>query len=219
MTSARIESIQIGRVQKLGEREAKSPHDREWETAFFKTPVKGPHAIDANGFGGDEVADKKNHGGIDKAVLCYSIDHRPAWSSEVPELDTSSGAFGENLSLAGITEGDVCIGDVWHAGEVQLEVSQPRQPCWKMGRRHRMSDLPKRVVKNGRSGWYVRVKASGTLTAGDELVLVERPHPQWTILEASRLLYQKDIPLNDIRALASVPQLAAAWRTALGVSD
>lgn len=216
MAAGEVVSIQIGQVEQLGSEEAETVHEKPWTTAFFKRPIVGSIAVGPMGLDGDEVADRKNHGGLDKAVLCYSADHVGAWEAELPDLNSEPGAFGENLTIRGLCEATVCIGDVWTNGEVQFEVSQPRQPCWKLGRRHRQSDLPKRVVKNGRSGWYVRVLTAGVIESGDRFELVERRHPDWTIAAANSTLYRKDASLASIRGLAAVPQLAAAWREALG---
>lgn len=214
--AAVIDSIQTGRVQSLGQPDAESPHDRPWETGFFKSPVDHPVDVGLLGIAGDEVADHVNHGGPDKAILCYSSDNWPNWADDTPDLNTFGGAFGENLTLSGMTETDVCIGDQWVCEDVVLEVSQPRQPCWKLGRRHRMSDLPKRVVKTGRSGWYVRVIHGGQLATGQQLNLSTRPHPTWPVARANQMLYDKQRELSELRELAAIPQLAAAWREAIG---
>lgn len=212
MSVATVVSVQIGRVRRLGRENSESSHDRPWETAFFKQPTLDPVVVGPLGFDGDEVADRKNHGGVDKAVLCYSADHVAAWRDELPGLETTPGAFGENLTVTGVDEWSVCIGDVWRVGDVRLEVSQPRQPCWKLGRRHRLSDLPKRVVANGRSGWYVRVKGEGVIAAGDALTLEDRPHPQWLVATVAELYYSKSADKARLGELARVAELAESWR-------
>ena len=175
-----ILSIQIGKPR---QQVATDPHDKPWTTGFFKQPVGGPVWVGRLNIEGDGQADLENHGGPDKAVLAYSADHFADWIAElgqqVPDAKSDSlcGSFGENLSIAGLTETDVCIGDIWQAGDVRFQISQPRQPCWKLGRRWRRADLPKRVVQSGRTGWYLRVLDEGTLSPGDELTLLERPQP------------------------------------------
>jgi MOSC domain-containing protein YiiM len=167
------------------------------------------------GVAGDEQADRKNHGGIDKAVLAYSADHYSFWRSHLSLPDMPFGGFGENLTITGLEESNVCIGDRWQAGDVVLEVSQPRQPCWKMGRRWRIADLPKQVIQNGRSGWYLRVLNEGDVTAPVAIALISRLHPSWTVARASRLLYHESDNVKGLSDLADIPELSRAWREEL----
>src|SRR5262245_31410287 len=210
-----IVSIQVGRPTQYEYEGFADGKSRAWTTAFFKSPVKGAVHVGALGFAGDEQADRKNHGGIDKAVLAYSADHYPFWRNHLGLPDMPYGGFGENLTITGLEESSVCIGDRWQAGEVVLEVSQPRQPCWKMGRRWRMVDLPKQVIQNGRSGWYLRVLNEGELSAGAMIELIARPHPTWTIARASQLLYHERDNVAKLEELANVPELSRAWREEL----
>src|SRR5207253_10466871 len=106
----------------------------------------------------------------------------------------------------------VCIGDQWRADNVVFEVSQPRQPCWKMARRWQIVDLPKQVIANGKSGWYLRVLEEGDLVAGMSIDLVTRSRPNWTIARASRLLYHEKDNVAALEELANVPELSRAWR-------
>ncbi len=208
-----IGSIQTSRVRTLGTPGAADPMDRVWSTGFFKEPVGGAVRVTQSGVVGDEQADRVNHGGPDKAVLAYSADHYPGWRTELA-LDLPFGAFGENLTVSGLTEADVCVGDVWRAGAVVFEVSQPRQPCWKLARRWRVKTLPATVVETGRSGWYLRVRTDGDLTAGTDLVLEQRPNPDWTICRANEVMYHVE---DEALAweLARVPQLSMSWREML----
>jgi MOSC domain-containing protein YiiM len=164
---------------------------------------------------GDGQADLQNHGGPDKAVLAYSADHYPLWRNELPQLDLRPGGFGENLTIRGITEHDVCIGDVWSAGDVLLEVSQPRQPCWKLARRWKLNDLPRRVVQTGRSGWYLRVLREGTIEPNADFTLVERRHSRWTVARVAQVFYGKHADPAAQHSLAQLDELSASWRAAL----
>ena len=137
--------------------------------------IEGPVAFTALGAAGDEQADRVNHGGPDKAILAYSAEHYREWRTELDRPELPFGAFGENVTIAGLTEADMCIGDRWWAGDVLFEVSQPRQPCWKLARRWRVKSLPAKVIQTGRTGWYLRVLADGELRAGAELELIDRP--------------------------------------------
>lgn len=212
MSSPQLVSIQIAQPQTYGSDGAADEHDRRWTTAFFKQPIKGSVHVMSLGVVGDGQADLRFHGGPDKAVLAYSADHFPSWKQDVPHIDWSGGAFGENLTIAGLTEDTVCIGDVYQLGGVRFEVSQPRQPCWKLSRRWRIADLARQVMHNGRSGWYFRVLEPGEIKAGQTVDLLMRPHPTWTITRAQQLMYFEKEDLAAAAELAVIPQLATSWR-------
>ncbi|QDT53230.1 6-N-hydroxylaminopurine resistance protein [Caulifigura coniformis] len=211
-----VVSIQTGVTETYGEYDAVDPLDRRWTTAFFKTPVDGPVVVGWLGLAGDSQADVQNHGGRDKAVLAYSADHYSDWRNDPALEKASGGGFGENLTIQGLAEDSVCIGDVWRVGEALLEVTQPRQPCWKLGRRWRKPELVKQVVMNGRTGWYLRVLEEATIEAGLSMTLERRPHPDWTIAAANAVMYGKRVPEERIRELVSLPELSEAWKNQLG---
>lgn len=213
--SPRIVSIQIGLPRTYGCTDAADSHDKLWTTAFYKEPVAGPVRLLREHFEGDTCADLVHHGGSDKAVLAYSFDHYPFWQKELSLAEIPCGGFGENLTIAGTDEQEVCIGDTWQAGEVLLEVSQPRRPCWKLARRWRTPDLVKRVIANSKSGWYLRVLVPGTLAAGGEFVLRSRPHPAWPVARAADVMYHHLHDRALAAQLAAVPQLSASWQEAL----
>lgn len=210
-----IVSLQTGRPTTYVHESAADGKSREWTTAFFKTPVAGPVRIGRLGLDGDDQADRENHGGPDKAVLAYSADHYAAWREHLSLPNMPHGGFGENLTIAGLTEETVCIGDTWRAGAVVFQVTQPRQPCWKLSRRWNVSDLAKQVIANGRSGWYLRVLQGGELAAGQSLELVARPQAAWTVMRASNLMHHGKNDLDLAAELAALPELSAAWRESL----
>jgi MOSC domain-containing protein YiiM len=166
---------------------------------------------------GDEQADLTVHGGRDKAVCVYSADHFPFWRQTLARPDLAAGAFGENFTVTGIAEATVCLGDVYEVGDAVVQVSQPRAPCWKLGRKWERLDLPKLVLREGRTGWYFRVLEPGTVAPGQTLQLRDRPYPSWTIAQVNRLAYAKkgDGLQDERRALAECPALADAWRPSL----
>ena len=213
--TARVETICIGQIRQYGCADAIDPLDRLWATAFFKTPVVGRVSIGVGGITGDAQADRVHHGGPDKALLAYSADHVRAWESELGEAEIPDGGFGENLTCTGFSETYVCIGDRWRVGEVLLEVTQPRQPCWKLGRRWRRPELVKRIVETGRTGWYLRVVETGQLAAPIGIDLVDRPHPDWTIDRANDIFYRGRGNAAAVEELAALPQLSSAWRDEL----
>ncbi|HUE72630.1 MAG TPA: MOSC domain-containing protein [Pirellulaceae bacterium] len=211
-TTARLVSIQVGKPANHGRADALDPHDRPWRTGYFKMPVAGCVFVGQSGIAGDGQADLENHGGIDKAVLAYSAEHYSLWRAELGLNEMPPGGLGENLTIAGLDETSVCIGDVWQCGPVEFEVSQPRQPCWKTSRRWRIDDLSRRVIATGRSGWYLRVLTEGEIEAGMELTLVKRIHPQWTVARANEVLHHRKNDLAAAEELANLPELALSWR-------
>ncbi|TWT38841.1 MOSC domain-containing protein [Blastopirellula retiformator] len=213
---ATLLQVQIGLPQEYGSADAEDPMDRAWTTGFFKQPTREPVEVDWEGIVGDGVADLVNHGGRDKAILMYASAHYPVWREELGgKVNTAKfgdGAFGENLSVSHLQEASVCLGDVYQVGTAVLQVSQPRQPCWKLGRRWRLKELTALAVKTGRMGWYVRVLQQGTLQVGDALQLIERPAHDWTIARLNQLFYHDRKNLADAAVLAESPLLAEAWR-------
>ncbi|MXO98881.1 MOSC domain-containing protein [Altererythrobacter xixiisoli] len=185
-------------------------------SAIAKSPADGPIAIGPLGLAGDEQADLSVHGGVDKAIHHYPHDHYAAWRDELErhELLDAPGAFGENISTSGLTEADLCIGDRFRLGTALVEVSQGRQPCWKIDHHFGRKGINARIVTTGRSGWYYRVIESGTVQQGDGLMLQDRPHPRWSVAHTFQLLIgsgHKGDPAA-IRALAALPVLATSWR-------
>ena len=210
-----LASIQVGRPRTIGVEGAADPWDRPWVSGFFKEPVAGPVRLGRLGLDGDGQADTVNHGGPDKAVLLYAASHYPLWSAELGRDDLTYGGFGENLTIVGLTEADVCIGDTFAIGPARVQVSQPRQPCWKLARRWRLKDLSARVVANGRCGWYVRVLEGASIEAGMAVRLLDRINPEWTVARAAHTYHHRKRDRAALAALADCPGLADSWREAL----
>src|SRR5581483_9330155 len=182
--SAIVRSIQVGMPKNYGLENAPDVHDRPWTTGFYKEPVQGVAFVGKINIAGDAQADLFNHGGPDKAVLAYSADHYPKWRRELRIPEMPFGAFGENLTITGLSEDSVCIGDIYQVGTATFEVSQPRQPCWKLARRWRVHELTTMVVRNGRSGWYLRVGEEGWIEATRAVSLMDRPNEDWRVARA-----------------------------------
>lgn len=218
-----VSQVAVGMPQHYGSPEATNPMDKPWQTGFFKQPVTGSVRLNRLGFEGDGVADLVHHGGEDKAVLCYSAEHYPVWRDEFQQMEAfterlsiesfGNGAFGENLTISGLTEESVCVGDVYEVETAKIQVSQPRQPCWKLGRRWRLKQLTALAVSTGRMGWYVRVIEEGAVSAGQEMVLAERTLPEWPISRLNELFYRDRSNLEDAREMADCAVLAESWRS------
>lgn len=182
-------------------------------SAIAKTPVAGPVRIGADGLDGDEQGDRRVHGGQDKAVHHYPFEHYVRWRDDLgahPLLE-SAGAFGENLSTVGATEADLCLGDRLRLGGAELEVSQSRQPCWKLSDRFAVADMARRVQESGRTGWYYRVLEPGQVRAGDALRLLDRPFPRWPLSRIIDVLYRGTLDRDALAEALSLP-LVPSWR-------
>ncbi len=217
--AARILSIQVGMPAKRGRPDAADPAEQEWYSAFIKNPVEGPVRLGVLNLEGDGQADRKHHGGVDKAVLAYPASHYPRWERELGLTGMPFGGFGENFTVEGVEEVSVCIGDTFSVGDVLVQVSQPRQPCWKISRRWNIPDLTARVLKTGRTGWYFRVLREGTVCAGQTLQLVERPFPEWTVARAMRVMVERKQRLREAAELAACDALSPGWRAKLAAGQ
>lgn len=203
----RIDTLLIGSIAPLGPRRVPS--------GIYKRPVSGRAAIGSAGIVGDEQGDRKNHGGPEKAIHHYPFDHYTQWRQELPWLSPrfeGPGAFGENISTAGITEAEVCVGDIYRLGSALVQVSQGRQPCWRLNERFGHPAMAREVQQSGRTGWYYRVIEEGSVGAGDVLDLVDRPAENWTLVRIAHLLYRDTLNLEMLARLSELPQLSESWR-------
>ena len=204
MTDIQLLSVQTGRAAPLGPDAVPS--------AFVKTAREDAVAVTPLGLQGDEQADLQVHGGPEKAVYGYAASHYPAWAKQFPALAFSGGAMGENLTIAGLEEKDICVGDVHSIGSSLLQVCQPRQPCFKFSLRHNNNHLPKAMVKSGQSGWYYRVLQTGALKAGDAVILQDRPNPDFPFTRLVEIVYRGKATREEIARLAEMSGLASQWR-------
>ncbi|MGV1684084.1 MOSC domain-containing protein [Sphingopyxis sp. NJF-3] len=203
-----VDALLTGKARRFG--------DKGEASAIAKSPVASPRRVGFLGIDGDEQADLSVHGGPDKAIHHYPRDHYPFWRERLADhaLLAAPGAFGENVSTTGLVESIVCVGDRFRLGSALVEISQGRQPCWKLGHRFGIASVPATVVSSGRSGWYYRVIEEGTVAAGEALELIERPLPDWTVARVFTLLIGgagKREPAA-LRALADMDALATNWR-------
>lgn len=207
-------SIQVGLPRTMGSADASEPSQRSWTSGFLKEAVSGSIDVTWTNLVGDGQADLKHHGGVDKAICVYPQDHASFWKTELG-IDMPNGGFGENFTTEGRTEADVCIGDIYLCGTALLQISQPRQPCWKLARRWGLNDLAARVERTGRTGWYLRVLEEGMVEAGCPIQLVERPHPEWAISTANSVMHHRKSDWNQAAQLANCAALSQSWKATL----
>jgi MOSC domain-containing protein YiiM len=211
----RLLSIQVGTPRTEGDPAAENRMERAFTSAIWKTPVPGPVVVGSLGLAGDAVANTRVHGGVDQAVLMYAGSHYPLWEAELGR-PLGPGAFGENLTVEGATEESVCIGDVLEVGSVVFEVTQPRQPCATLARRHQVPDMIALVRRNGRSGWYLRVLQKGQLEAGQTIRVAERPNPAWPVRRAAQVYLAREKEPEAAAELGRCRGLSSGWRARLG---
>jgi MOSC domain-containing protein YiiM len=206
MTGFSIAEIRIGRLRPLGPKGVPS--------GIYKQPVSDPIIARATGLQGDEQGDRRHHGGADKAIHAYAAGNYPLWAADLPDLAAlfRPGAFGENLVVEGAAEADICLGDRWRLGGTLVEVSQGRQPCWKLNLRFGRPYMARLVQTTGRTGWYFRVIEAGEIAPGDVASLEARPHADWSLERVSHLLYHDRLNRAALREFAALPQLPDSWR-------
>jgi len=212
VSEGRIVSVRVGRGKERPRPKWGRRRSETWVSAYGKDEVPGPVRVTTLGLEGDEQVDRRSHGGPQMAVLAYCADHYPLWR-EVPGLEAMGpGGFAENLSVEGLDEASVCVGDVYEAGGVTLQVSQPRGPCANISRWWNEPSMVKRATATSRIGWYLRVLREGTLERGDAMRLVERPRPEWTVTRVFRLRVGLEEDAAAVAALVECPELSPEWQ-------
>ncbi|HHF2969957.1 MOSC domain-containing protein [Vibrio sp. HS-50-1] len=164
------------------------------------------------GFISDEQGDPRFHGGIQKALHIYPSEHYPIWQQELGErtIFQSAGGFGENISSEGVTESTICLKDKIRIGSTLLEVSQGRMPCWKLNVRFDQHDMARRLQDTLRTGWYFRVLEEGDIGAGDEIILCERPYPEWPLARIMGAVFTGCLDREELTKLSELP-LVESW--------
>lgn len=197
-------AVNIGSVQ-AGTYKGKEAH-----SGIGKSSVAQGVVLSELGLTGDEQADLVNHGGSDKAVCVYCHNHYPHWEMVLKQT-LNYGSFGENFTVFDLTEDKVHIGDIYDIGTAVVQVSQPRQPCWKLAMKWGLDELPLLITNTGATGYYFRVLRPGEVKAGDKLLLKETHSAQITIAEANRVMYKDREDLEGIRRLLNVEELSVSW--------
>ena len=199
-----IISLNIGQIREINQ------NGNIVSTAIYKTPVSGALQVNNLGIEGDQQANLKVHGGVDKAVYAYPSEHYDYWKKLLGREDLPYGMFGENLTISGYLEDQVYFGDVFEAGSVRLQITMPRQPCSKLNLKFEDNQMAKKFLASGRSGFYFRVLKTGMIKAGDQFTRIATSADQLSIQEFNlvnkveknnipllkKVIKSKDVPLQ-----------------------
>ena len=204
--TARLLSINVG-----------LPQDIDWQgktvhTAIWKAPVQGPRLVRRLNIDGDGQGDLAGHGGEHRAVFVYQIDSYRHWRSELGRNDFTYGQFGENFTVDGLPDQDVCIGDRYRIGSALFEVTQPRVTCYRVGIRMNEPRMAALLVSHGRPGFYFRVLQEGEVEAGSEIVQVAAGPERMSVFEVNALLYLPGHPRSQLERALRIPALSQGWR-------
>jgi MOSC domain-containing protein YiiM len=182
-------------------------------TGIFKDPVKGRIRVKALNLEGDQQADLAVHGGPNKALYAYPSEHYEFWRRELPEMELKCGMFGENLTTERLLEKDLNIGDRLCVGSVELMVTEPRLPCYKLNVKFGRDDIVKRFLRSRRTGFYFAVLREGEIGAGDEIEFLSRHDQGISVADITRLYAFDKHDLASMRRAVAVEALPASWRS------
>ena len=181
---------------------------RPARSAIWKSPVAGRVAARGVNLAGDDQADRRAHGGPDKAVYAYAVEDLGWWAGQLGR-PLQHGELGENLTTGGIAVNEALVGERWAIGTTVLEVSEPRVPCWRLGVRMNDKLFPRRFTEALRPGAYLRILVEGDVGAGDEIQVVERPDHELTVRDVLRI-YAFD--RHEVGRLLAIPRMSESWR-------
>jgi MOSC domain-containing protein YiiM len=201
-TAAKVLSVNVGRAREF------DYNGRPAKSAIWKSPVAGRIAARGVNLEGDDQADRKAHGGPDKVVYAYAEEDMQWWEEKLGR-SLQYGEFGENLTTKGIAVNDALVGERWEIGTAVFEVSEPRIPCWRLGVRMNDHGFVRRFTEALRPGTYLRIIVEGTVGAGDEIRIIERPGHDLTIRDIFRI-YTRD--RGEVERLLAIPRMSASWR-------
>jgi ferredoxin-NADP reductase/MOSC domain-containing protein YiiM len=193
------------------------PRDVPWQgrvvhTGIWKSPVDGPVMARTLNLDGDGQGDLGGHGGEQRAVFVYQLDSYGYWQQYLKRDDFTHGMFGENFTVDGLPDAEVCIGDRYRIGEAEFEVTQPRTTCYRVGIRLDEPQMPSLLVSHHRPGFYFRVITEGHVAAGDEIERVYQDPRRLSVADVDALLYLPDADANTVRTAATIPALSPGWR-------
>ncbi|KQL19205.1 MOSC domain-containing protein [Cytobacillus solani] len=205
MASIEIFSLNVGMPREV------QFQQKDVSTGIFKKATDEALYLSYLNFEGDGQGDLVHHGGREKAVCVYPYEHYPFWENEL-NRPLEYGSLGENLTIKGLLETDVCIGDVFELGKAIVQVSQPRQPCYKLTIRHGVPDMLLKVQQTGYTGFYFRVLAEGVVSIDDGLSLLHRHPKEITVSFANRIMHREKDNIEGIKQILEVEELSLNWR-------
>jgi MOSC domain-containing protein YiiM len=201
----RIVSVNVGKPQII-------PYQgKELVTGIYKSPVSSSLYVSTTQLDGDGQADLTVHGGVDKALCVYSEEHYAYWE-ELLGRKLEAGAFGENLTVRGFLETDVCIGDIYAIDDVIVQVSQPRQPCFKVGKRLEWAKTPLQMQETGFTGFYFRVLQEGYISKDSQVKLIAKDHEGVTLAYANQIKYHDKRSKEGAERLVQTSALSDSWK-------
>ncbi|OMC49353.1 sulfurase [Mycobacterium sp. IS-2888] len=186
--------------------------DKTVYTGIWKTPVEGPVMVRRLNIDGDGQGDLAGHGGEQRAVMVYQTESYDFWKTYLNREDLAPGHFGENFTIAGLSDHEVCIGDRYRIGEGEFEVTQPRVTCFRVGLRLDEPEMPNLLVSQHRPGFYFRVITEGHVRAGDDIVRVRRGRHELSVADVDALLYLPNRNIGQLRKVVDVPALSPGWQ-------
>ena len=193
------------------------PKNVQWRgkavyTGIWKTPVEGPVMVRRINIDGDGQGDLTGHGGEQRAVMVYQAESYDFWKAYLSRDDLVPGHFGENFTVTGLADDEVCIGDRYRIGNAEFEVTQPRVTCFRIGLRLNEPDMPNLLVAQHRPGFYFRVITEGHVRAGDDIVRTRRGRHELSVADVDALLYLPDRDIERLRKVVDVPALSPGWQ-------
>src|SRR3954468_7193359 len=203
---ARLISVNVGLPRDIAWRE------KTVRTAVWKSPVPGPRMVRRLNIDGDGQGDLAGHGGEHRAVLVYQTDSYRYWQGQLGRTDFTYGQFGENFTVDGLSDQEVCIGDRYKGGGGLFEGPQPRGTCCGVAMRMNEPQMPALLVARGRPGFYLRVLEEGEVEAGDRIVQVAAGPERMTVAEIDALLYLSNHPRGQLERALRIPALSSGWR-------
>ncbi|DAB27699.1 MAG: molybdenum cofactor biosysynthesis protein [Sulfurimonas sp. RIFOXYD12_FULL_33_39] len=202
---SKVLSIQIGKVKSY----------EGWESASVKESVSSAVFASKSGFIGDEVADKIHHGGTDKAIFANSYENYENWAKFLDLKELPFGALAENLTISGLHESSVCLGDIHKIGSAVLQVSQPRKPCWKISKRWDNKKFTSEIYTSGLTGWYYRVLEEGDIKAGDEVEIIKHDEAKISILEANTAFANPLEHRDILEKIVDISSIAESYKVSV----
>ena len=207
-----VRALLIGKARQYGSAAAADELGKAWRSAIFKNAQTGEIYAGELGFEGDEVADTEHHGGVNKAVFANSLENYPAWEAYLGLKNLPLGATGENLTVSGLDETSVSVGDVHKIGSLVLQVTQPRKPCFKLAKRWGNANLAKEIFATGLTGWYYKVLENGSCSAGCEIEILQKNENALSVMQINKLFFNPSENLDLLPKFRALEVLPASWQ-------